>query len=141
MTISIEKQQKFIELRAEGLSFDVIAKKVNVSKPTLIKWSKELKDKIEEVTQIIEEQFISEQRIKNVVRAQKISEELDRAYEALRKTDYENMKKKDLINIIKVLEENLKLKTQEKKEQEGEDIKIHVTRNIIGPEDTLSNIP
>ena len=73
MAANIEKQQKFIELRAEGLSFDEIAKKVNISKPTLIKWSKELKDKIEEVTQIIEEQFLAEQRIKNIARAQKIS--------------------------------------------------------------------
>ena len=49
MTANIEKQQKFIELRAEGLSFDEIAKRVNISKPTLIKWSKELKDKIVQI--------------------------------------------------------------------------------------------
>lgn len=76
MAANIEKQQKFIELRAEGLSFDEIAKKVNISKPTLIKWSKELKDKIDEVTQIIEEQFLAEQRIKNIARAQKFLKNL-----------------------------------------------------------------
>lgn len=104
MAANIEKQQKFIELRAEGLSFDEIAKKVNISKPTLIKWSKEFKDKIDEVSQIIEEQFLAEQRIKNIARAQKISEELDRAYTALSNTNYEDMSKKDLIITIEKLE-------------------------------------
>ena len=141
MAANIEKQQKFIELRAEGLSFDEIAKKVNISKPTLIKWSKELKDKIEEVTQIIEEQFLAEQRIKNIARAQKISEELDRAYEALRKTDYDNMKKKDLINIIKILEEKLNLKMHGNKEPEEDQYDIQIRRSIIGMAKKLPDVP
>lgn len=138
MAVNIEKQQKFIELRAEGLSFDEIAKKVNISKPTLIKWSKELKNKIEEVTQIIEEQFLAEQRIKNIARAQKISNELDRAYTALSNTDYDNMKKKDLINIIKILEEKLNLKMQGNKEQGGEKYDIQIRRTTI---DMPANVP
>ncbi len=139
MAANIEKQQKFIELRAEGLSFDEIAKKVNISKPTLIKWSKDLKDKIDEVTQIIEEQFLAEQRIKNIARAQKISEELDRAYNALSNTDYENMKKKDLINIIKVLEEKLNLKMQGNKGDEGTKYVVEVVRGTIEPKNDLQN--
>ncbi|MBK7630200.1 MAG: hypothetical protein IPJ23_05795 [Ignavibacteriales bacterium] len=141
MAANIEKQQKFIELRAEGLSFDEIAKKVNISKPTLIKWSKELKDKIDEVTQIIEEQFLAEQRIKNIARAQKISEELDRAYNALSNTNYEDMKKKDLINIIKVLEEKLNLKIQGNKEQQEESYDIQVRTKLIGLADKMPDVP
>lgn len=139
MTTKIEKQQRFIELRAEGLSFDEIAKKVNISKPTLIKWSKEFKDKIEEVTQIIEEQFLAEQRIKNIARAQKISDELDRAYTALSNTDYENIKKKDLINIIKILEDKLTSKTEENKKQEGIKYVVEVNRTTIENPDNLRN--
>lgn len=37
-----DKQQEFIELRAKGNSFDRIAKKIGVSKGTLIEWSKQL---------------------------------------------------------------------------------------------------
>jgi transposase len=107
MVTNIDKQQKFIELRAEGKSFDEIAKKINISKPTLIKWSKELKEKIEEVSRIIEEQFIIEQKVKRTIRAQKLSEELDKAYEALKHTDYKNMSKKDLISVIEKLENKL----------------------------------
>lgn len=40
------KKQQFIELRAQGLSFVKISDKINVSKPTLIKWSKEFDDEI-----------------------------------------------------------------------------------------------
>ena len=37
-----EEREKFIELRAEGLNFDKIAKELKRSKQTLINWNKEL---------------------------------------------------------------------------------------------------
>lgn len=42
----IETKQKFIELRAQGLSFDKIAKELNKSKQTLIDWSRDLSGEI-----------------------------------------------------------------------------------------------
>ncbi len=36
ISASIDKQNKFIELRAEGKSFDEIARRINISKPTLL---------------------------------------------------------------------------------------------------------
>ena len=36
------QKQKFIELRAEGKSLQCISSAINISKPTLIKWSREL---------------------------------------------------------------------------------------------------
>jgi hypothetical protein len=36
------KKERFIELRAEGLSYEAIAGKLKVSKPTLIAWAREL---------------------------------------------------------------------------------------------------
>ena len=41
-------KEKFVLLRAEGLSFDKIAKKIKVSKPTLIEWQKDFRDEIKE---------------------------------------------------------------------------------------------
>lgn len=41
------EKQKFIELRAEGLSFDNISKRIKVSKQTLINWQVEFKKDIE----------------------------------------------------------------------------------------------
>lgn len=36
----VEDKERFIELRASGLSYDAIAEQMNVSKPTLITWSR-----------------------------------------------------------------------------------------------------
>ena len=41
-----ETKERFIELRAKGLSFEKIAKELKVSKQTLINWSKELEIEI-----------------------------------------------------------------------------------------------
>ncbi len=43
------KQQKFILLRADGMSFDKIAKEIRTSKPTLIQWSKLLEKEIKDL--------------------------------------------------------------------------------------------
>lgn len=42
----IETKNKFVELRAQGWSFDKIAKELKKSKQTLINWSKELETEI-----------------------------------------------------------------------------------------------
>lgn len=42
----LETKERFIELRAKGLSYDKIAKKLGKAKQTLIDWSKELQEEI-----------------------------------------------------------------------------------------------
>jgi len=44
-----DKQQKFILLRADGKSFDAIAKDLKVSKSQLIQWSKLLENEIKDI--------------------------------------------------------------------------------------------
>jgi predicted XRE-type DNA-binding protein len=44
-----EKQQRFIILRAESLSFDKISDDLKISKPTLIQWSKLFQKEIQEL--------------------------------------------------------------------------------------------
>ena len=48
MVKTIEDKQRFVELRAKGLSFERIAEELKVSKPTLIKWSEELFHEVQE---------------------------------------------------------------------------------------------
>jgi len=48
MTKTLEEQEKFIQLRAQGMSFDKISKELNVSKPVLLKWNGEFLDRIKE---------------------------------------------------------------------------------------------
>jgi len=42
-----DKKDKFVELRAQGLSFDAISKQLSISKPTLIKLARELSDEVD----------------------------------------------------------------------------------------------
>ncbi|MFZ2189360.1 MAG: helix-turn-helix domain-containing protein [Candidatus Magasanikiibacteriota bacterium] len=44
--IDNQTKEKFIELRAQGKSYNTISKEIGVSKPTLIQWSREFVDEI-----------------------------------------------------------------------------------------------
>jgi transposase len=60
------KESSFIELRAAGLSYDKISKQLDISKPTLINWSKifcnEIKNaKALEIERIREEYLLNRQ--------------------------------------------------------------------------------
>lgn len=44
-----QKQQQFLTLRADGLSLDKIAKEINITKPTLIKWSSLLANELNDL--------------------------------------------------------------------------------------------
>jgi len=48
MTKNIEEKEKFVQLRARGYSFDKIAKELDTSKPTLIKWQGEMNNQVKE---------------------------------------------------------------------------------------------
>ena len=45
-------KEQFVELRAQGVSFASIASRLNVSKGTLVAWSKDLKDELGNMRQI-----------------------------------------------------------------------------------------
>ena len=78
-------KEQFIELRAQGMSFDRIAKELNLAKQTLINWSKELTEVIEnvkatELEALYEKYHVSkEERIKAFgEQLQSIKAELDK---------------------------------------------------------------
>ena len=79
-----ETKQKFIELRAQGLSFDKIAKELSKSKQTLIDWSRELSGEIANLKAIqLEEMYetfylTKENRLQTLgTMLSKIKEEVD----------------------------------------------------------------
>lgn len=47
-----ETKEKFVELRAKGLSFDRIAAELETSKQTLINWAKELENEISNLKKV-----------------------------------------------------------------------------------------
>ena len=44
-----DKQNRFLTLRADGVTFDAIAKELQTSKPTLIQWSKLFENEIKDL--------------------------------------------------------------------------------------------
>jgi len=94
-----DKQQKFILMRADGKSFDVIAKDLQVSKPTLIQWSKLYQKEIKEL------QFEAFIKIKEAYsftsksRYEKILQQLDKIEDYILEADLSNTSIKDLFVI------------------------------------------
>ena len=78
-------KEQFIELRAQGWSFVRIAKKLKVSKQTLINWSKELKLQISNMKAIeleaLQEQYYLDRKARIEIlggRLQKFKEEIEK---------------------------------------------------------------
>jgi transposase len=102
------QQVHFIELRAAGQSYNKISEQLNVSKPTLIKWSKEYRNEIEnakalEIETIREEYFLNRQH-----RTRVLGSHLNRITEELLKRDLEEVPTWRLFEIERKLTTELK---------------------------------
>jgi len=80
-----ETRERFIELRAQGLSFDKISKELRVSKQTLIDWSKSLQEEIKnlraiELEALQEKYFLTKEKRLELFgeKLKAIKEELDK---------------------------------------------------------------
>ena len=93
------KQMEFITLRADGLSFDKIAKQLKISKATLIQWSKLYEDNIKEL------QFYAMVEIKKSFshsvksRYETLLKQLDKIDNAILNADLIEESLKDLIQL------------------------------------------
>jgi hypothetical protein len=75
--MDIKKKFQFVELRARGLSYDKISKKINVSKPTLIKLGRELADEILELNEDFVNELIEQSQLSLARQMERIKERLD----------------------------------------------------------------
>lgn len=91
------KNKEFVLLRAEGLSFDKIASQINVTKKTLIQWSRlfqsEIKDLEFQAMQQIREEFGNNQ----VQKYKTLLEHLKKLDEGIADADFSEEKIKDLL--------------------------------------------
>jgi len=98
------KHNQFIALRAEGVSFDKIAKKLKVGKQTLIQWSKYYEDDIKalqfEAFIQIKEAYKHSQK----ARYETLLKQLQKFDEAILSADLRNTSIKDLFTIKANLE-------------------------------------
>lgn len=91
---------QFIELRAQGLSFNNIAKRLNVSKPTLIKWSKEFEYEISNAKAIELETLYDKYYMVKEKRITLFGEFLERIREELESRDLSDIPTERLFDLM-----------------------------------------
>ncbi|MEA3496125.1 MAG: helix-turn-helix domain-containing protein [Bacteroidota bacterium] len=101
---TIKEREKFIQLRANGLSYDKISKQLNISKPTLINWNFELGTQINDLTFIKIESIIKQYEITKVKKVEFLSKQLNKIHKEIEKRT--DLKKISYIDLLK-LENNL----------------------------------
>jgi restriction endonuclease Mrr len=94
-----EVRQRFIELRAKGISFDKIAKELKIAKSTLIEWSKIYLREIENLKAIeleaLQEQFF----LNKTARIEMLGQQVDRMKKEIQKRDFSDVPTDKLIDV------------------------------------------
>jgi len=104
----IKVKEKFIELRAGGLSFDRIAQELETSKPTLMKWAKEFENEISELMFIEFESLFERYKMLRVERVRCYGEQLKLIRDALKKSELKGVPANKLLDMALALEDRIK---------------------------------
>ncbi|MGD0822501.1 MAG: hypothetical protein ABSA71_17340 [Desulfomonilia bacterium] len=94
----LETKKKFVELRASGHSYAKISTELKVSKPTLIKWGKQLEKDIAELKDAMMQDIHLQFQISKEARKQVLSWQLFLILDALRSRDLTNVKTEKLMD-------------------------------------------
>ena len=120
----LETKERFVELRAQGRSFDSIAKELNVSKTTLITWSRELEKEINNAKYLAYQRLIEQYKLTKIERADLIMQALQRVNDAIGQKDVNAMSIKELLMLSDKLENQLNSLTLNVEYRTGETINV-----------------
>ena len=109
-----DEKEKFIELRASGLSFDKIASMLNISKPVLISWSVEFQKEIKNLEYFRYQAILEQYKLIQEKRIEFLSIQLNKVNDAISKKNFEDASLKELISIRKDLNIELLFETKDK---------------------------
>jgi len=101
-------KEEFIRLRALGISYDKIARTINISKPTLLKWSQECSDQIANELYLNTDSLLDQYCVIKTSRIEAFAGCLKKAMEELSKRDFSSLPTKELLSITLLLESKLK---------------------------------
>ncbi|MCH8941603.1 MAG: hypothetical protein IIA48_04075 [Bacteroidetes bacterium] len=122
MAITLKQKEKFIDLRSDGLSFNTIAKKLSISKSTLINLQLELEDKIRNAAYFKYQTILEKYKLKQQNNIEYHSKLLEKVKKELEDRDLTILSFKELIQLKEHLNDNLKIfityKTDEFEENE-----------------------
>jgi len=108
MSATLKTKQTFTELRANNESYEKIAKKLKVSKTTLIAWAKELELDIENLRAITHEALNEQYKVGQEHRLQMWSEQLEMVRTELKTRGLGDIPTAKLIELLDSLSEKLK---------------------------------
>ena len=108
MSATIKTKQQFIELRANNESLAKIAKKLKVSKTTLIAWAKDNELDIENLRAITYEALQEQYKVGKQHRLQMWSEQLEAVRNELKTRGLGDIPTTKLVELLETLSEKLK---------------------------------
>lgn len=108
MAITQKTRQQFVELRAEGMSYDKIAKKLKVSKTTLVAWSREYEVDIANLQTIAAEALQERYKAGQQHRLELWSEQLEMVRTELKTRGLGDIPTPKLIELLDTFSEKLK---------------------------------
>lgn len=111
---SKDEKEKFIELRASGLSFDKISEMLKISKPVLISWSVEFQKEIKNLEYFRYQAILEQYKLIQEKRIEFLSIQLNKINDAINTKSYEDASLKELILIRRELNSELLLETKDK---------------------------
>lgn len=97
--VKAEDRDKFIELRAAGLSFDSIAQQLNISKPTLLKMAREFQGDIERLKFIKLEALAERCKVLRSERLKALGGLLERVNTAIEAADFDRLSPEKLVDL------------------------------------------
>ena len=102
-----KEKEKFIEMRAQGISFSKISKGINVSKPILIEWNREFEKEIAHRQFLAAEELLERYDLMRMARLERFTTLLNSALSELKKRNLELLSSKELLDLIRYLEARL----------------------------------
>ena len=106
--VDTQTQERFIELRAAGLSFDKIAAELEVSKTTLLKLNRKLAGEIERLKFINFEALAEKYKMLKTARLEALGKLLEKVDSALEAADFSKLSPERLVLLKLRLAENMK---------------------------------
>ncbi len=115
MTKTNDEVERFIELRARGLSFDKIATETGTSKPTLLKWARDYQKELEQAQFFEVQNMLAQFEVMRRNRVEVIAETLHLALTELQARaqagNFADMTTDKLVNTCLTLENRLERET------------------------------
>ncbi len=93
-------KQRFIELRAVGNSYRKISEELDVSKQTLINWSRELSDELANYSAIEKDHLLQQYLLMKEGKIKRLGTTLTRLYEELESRELSNIPTDKLLDLI-----------------------------------------